>query len=136
MAQLRARIHAMKMGYEGFRHRRSECRGLADAMIMAWIAPPASTMFRPLDFKPVTSNRQRQSMKKSVIVSLVVLIAGAASAAAQSGPSPQEQMACRSDAGKFCAEHIGKPPQMNACLRENKTKLSDACRKVVEARGG
>ena len=41
-----------------------------------------------------------------------------------------------SDAGKFCAEHIGKPPQMNACLRENKAKLSDACRKVVESRGG
>ena len=57
-------------------------------------------------------------------------------ASAQSGPSPQEQMACRSDAGKFCAEHIGKPPQMNACLRDNKAKLSEACRKVVEAHGG
>jgi hypothetical protein len=45
-------------------------------------------------------------------------------------------MACRSDAGKFCAEHIGKPPQMNACLKENKAKLSDGCRKVVESRGG
>ena len=55
---------------------------------------------------------------------------------AQSGPSPQEQMACRSDAGKFCADHIGKPPQMNACLRDNKAKLSDGCRKVVEAHGG
>jgi Cysteine rich repeat len=55
---------------------------------------------------------------------------------AQSGPSPQEQMACRSDAGKFCADHIGKPPQMNACLRDNKAKLSDACRKVVESHGG
>jgi Cysteine rich repeat len=57
-------------------------------------------------------------------------------ASAQSGPSPQEQMACRSDAGKFCAEHVGKPPQMNACLRENKAKLSEACRKVVESHGG
>ena len=57
-------------------------------------------------------------------------------ASAQSGPSPQEQMACRGDAGKFCAEHIGKPPQMNACLRENKAKLSESCRKVVESRGG
>jgi hypothetical protein len=55
---------------------------------------------------------------------------------AQSGPSPQEQMACRSDAGKFCADHIGKPPQMNVCLRDNKAKLSDACRKVVESHGG
>ncbi len=75
-------------------------------------------------------------MNKSVFVSLVLLIAGGASAGAQSGPSPQEQMACRSDAGKFCAEHIGKPPQMNACLKENKAKLSDSCRKVVESRGG
>jgi len=75
-------------------------------------------------------------MNKSVFAALVLLIAGGASASAQSGPSPQEQMACRSDAGKFCAEHVGKPPQMNACLRENKTKLSDACRKVVESHGG
>jgi hypothetical protein len=45
-------------------------------------------------------------------------------------------MTCRSDAGKFCAEHIGKPPQMNACLRANKAKLSDGCRKVVESHGG
>ena len=70
-------------------------------------------------------------MKKSVFVSLVLLIAGVASAGAQSGPSRQEQMACRSDAGKFCAEHIGKPPQMNACLKESKAKLSDSCRKLV-----
>ena len=75
-------------------------------------------------------------MTKSIFVALVLLAAGSASAGAQSGPSSQEQMACRSDAGKYCAEHIGKPPQMNACLRENKTKLSDSCRKVVETRGG
>jgi len=75
-------------------------------------------------------------MNKSVFVALVLLTAGGASASAQSGPSPQEQMACRSDAGKFCAEHIGKPPQMNACLKEHKAKLSDSCRKVVESRGG
>ena len=55
---------------------------------------------------------------------------------AQSGPTMQEQMACRSDASRFCAEQVGKPPQMNACLRENKAKLSDACRKVVESHGG
>ena len=74
-------------------------------------------------------------MKISVLAALL-LAATALPVAAQSGPTPQEQMACRSDAGKFCAEHIGKPPQMNACLRENKSKLSDGCRKVVESRGG
>lgn len=75
-------------------------------------------------------------MNKSMIASLILLMAGGASAFPQSRPSPQEQMACRSDAGKYCAEHIGKPPQMNACLKENKTRLSDSCRKVVESRGG
>ena len=70
----------------------------------------------------------------SAIVSLALLLAAGSLASAQ--PSPQEQMACRSDAGKFCAEHIGKPPQMNACLKANKANLSDACRKVVESHGG
>lgn len=75
-------------------------------------------------------------MTKTVYVSLVVLLAGITLAFAQSGPTASEQMTCRGDAGKFCAEHIGKPPQMNACLRENKAKLSEACRKVVESHGG
>ena len=74
-------------------------------------------------------------MNKTVGV-VLVLTAAVASAMAQSGPSREEQLACRSDASKYCAEHIGKPPEMNACLRENKTKLSDSCRKVVESRGG
>ena len=52
-------------------------------------------------------------MKKSVHVAaaLAALLAPASLASAQSGPSAQEQMACRSDAGKFCAEHVGKPPR-------------------------
>ena len=80
-------------------------------------------------------------MKKSVnaavaAVALFLPLATASLAAAQSGPGVQDQMACRSDAGKFCAEHVGKPPQMNACLKANKANLSDACRKVVESRGG
>ena len=73
---------------------------------------------------------------KIPVIAALLLAATALPAAAQSGPTPQEQMTCRSDANKFCAEHIGKPPQMNACLRENKSKLSDGCRKVVESHGG
>ena len=78
-------------------------------------------------------------MKKSICVpaaALILSLAAGSLAHAQSGPSPQEQMACRGDAGKLCAEHVGKPQEMNACLRANKAKLSDSCRKVVEARGG
>jgi hypothetical protein len=78
-------------------------------------------------------------MMKSIhaaAAAVIFSLAAASLAQAQSGPTPQEQMACRSDAGKFCAEHIGKPPQMNACLKANKANLSEACRKVVESRGG
>ena len=82
---------------------------------------------------------ERSSTMKSIPVAaaaLIVSLAAGSLAQAQSGPTPQEQMACRSDAGKFCAEHIGKPPQMNACLKANKANLSYGCRKVVESRGG
>jgi hypothetical protein len=73
----------------------------------------------------------------SAALSVVLLTATAfLPASAQSGPTLQAQMACRGDAGKFCAGHAGKPPEMNACLRANKAKLSEPCRKVVEARGG
>jgi len=74
-------------------------------------------------------------MKTSIFAALL-LAAASPPALVQSGLTLQEQMACRSDASKFCAEHGGEPSQMNACLRDNKTKLSDACRKVVESHGG
>lgn len=75
-------------------------------------------------------------MNRSLLLALAFAAANASAGMAQSGPSAQERAACRSDATKLCASFVGKPEQMNGCLRENKAKLSDACRKVVEARGG
>ena len=75
-------------------------------------------------------------MNKTVLISITLLALSGASAFAQSGPTPQEKMACRGDAQTLCSEHIGKPTEMNACLRENKEKLSASCRKVVEDHGG
>src|SRR6478609_7192227 len=126
MAKDGARIHAMKMGV----WRASRCHEHG----MDRQRPPRDGPAHPIPAGPVTIPK-RCFMKTSVLAALL-LAAAILPAAAQSGPTPQEQMACRGDAGKFCAEHIGKPPQMNACLRENKTKLSDACRKVVESHGG
>ena len=78
----------------------------------------------------------KKSVQKSVYFSLLLLIAAGSSASAQSEPTTQEKMACRSDASAFCAVHVGKPQEMNACLRENKAKLTTACRKVIEDHGG
>ena len=73
----------------------------------------------------------------SAALSVVMLTATAfLPASAQSGPTLQEQMACRGDAGKFCAEHAGKPPEMNACLKSQQGQnCRKPCRKVVERRG-
>jgi hypothetical protein len=91
----------------------------------------------PMSKSPMSKSPVSKSMNvKSLSVSLVLLMAGMSAASAQAGPTMQEKMACRSDAESLCAAHIGKPSEMNACLRENKAKLSVPCRKVVEARGG
>jgi hypothetical protein len=78
----------------------------------------------------------KKSVKLSSAISAVFLLAGMSQAMAQVAPTMQEKMACRSDAESLCSQFVGKPPQMQASLRDNKVKLSVSCRKVVEAHGG
>jgi len=78
----------------------------------------------------------KKSVKLSSAIASVFLLAGLSPAMAQVAPSMQEKMACRSDAESLCSQFVGKPPQMQACLRNNKAQLSVSCRKVVEAHGG
>lgn len=75
-------------------------------------------------------------IRKPVISAAIFAVLASHAAMAQSTPSREEQAACRSDAMKHCATSVGKPAEMNACLKTNKAKLSDGCKKVVEARGG
>jgi hypothetical protein len=108
-------------------------------MIMAWKERATSTRFSALSTP--THSSKGDPMTKSVklssaLFSLAVLMAGASQAMAQSGPTMQEKMACRADAAALCSQFVGKPPQMRACLAENKEKLSAPCRQVVEAHGG
>ena len=74
--------------------------------------------------------------RSSTLLALALLIAGASQAMAAPGPTMQEKMACRADAESLCSQFIGHPPQMRACLKQNKANLSVPCRQVVEARGG
>src|SRR5258708_15125184 len=85
----------------------------------------------------MTKSSMIKSMNvKSLYVSLALVITGVASASAQDGPPMQEKMACRGDAESLCAQHIGKPAEMNACLRDDNAKRSESCRSDSEARGG
>ena len=70
------------------------------------------------------------------MIQLALIVALSSAASAQPAASRQDQMDCRPDAIKLCSSHIGKPDEMRPCLAQNKAQLSNACRKVVEARGG
>jgi hypothetical protein len=73
-------------------------------------------------------------MKAAIFVALAAAVTAGAAFAQQ--PTAQEQAACRTDAMRHCSAHVGKPTEMNACLKANKDKLSASCKAVVEARGG
>jgi hypothetical protein len=76
--------------------------------------------------------RNQQMLRSSALFILSVLFALSSAALAQEGG---RHGACRADAQKLCAgvEHGGG--RMLDCLAGQKDKLSDDCRKMVEARG-
>lgn len=74
-------------------------------------------------------------MKKTLVLGYIALVFGSSALLAQSAPTREEQAACRSDAMKYCSSHIGKPTEMNACLKTNKANLNEGCKKVVESHG-
>ncbi|MFZ1110446.1 MAG: cysteine rich repeat-containing protein [Rhodomicrobium sp.] len=43
----------------------------------------------------------------------------------------EEQEACEPDVYRLCSDHIPDEDKIVACLRQNKKKLSPACRKVI-----
>jgi hypothetical protein len=81
------------------------------------------------------TNSMTKSINRSTLIAAVLLIAGGSQAFA-AGATMQEKLACRTDAETLCSQFIGQPPQMRACLAQNKAKLSVPCRQVVEAHGG
>lgn len=69
------------------------------------------------------------------------LIAATASfASAQTNPGPfqgtqAEQNACQRDAARFCKDAVPDTFRVLACLQTNRTKISKACRAVLESHG-
>lgn len=69
---------------------------------------------------------------------ITTLLAASSAAFAQNNPgTAQEQSACRPDTRRFCI-HV-KPEQgpfaYLACLQQNRQKLTQACRLVLESNG-
>ena len=50
--------------------------------------------------------------------------------------TPEQRVACASDAFRLCAGYILDPSRVEFCLRQNRSDLSDACRSVFEQSAG
>ena len=87
-------------------------------------------------------------LRSGVAVLATILISAASSALAQAPaqqpfpPFPnllegtaQEQAACRTDSTKYCRDAEPDTFRVLACLQRNRTKISVACRKVLESNG-
>ncbi|OKO83703.1 hypothetical protein AC630_11215 [Bradyrhizobium sp. AS23.2] len=68
-----------------------------------------------------------------VLAVLVFISLGAAAAPAQEDRgTPEQRAACAPDAFRLCAGYIPDAANVEACLRQKKSDLSDACRAVFE----
>jgi len=63
----------------------------------------------------------------SVLVALLIV-----PAVALAQGTPQQRAACRLDVVKFCKGKGDDPGVLLTCLEDNKDKISDKCRKVIE----
>ena len=62
---------------------------------------------------------------------IATLVAAPLSAAFAQG-TPQQRAACRPDVAKFCKGKGEDPGVLLTCLEDNKDKISEKCRKVIE----
>jgi hypothetical protein len=68
-------------------------------------------------------------------LALTLLVANAPFALAQHSGTSQEQRACSRDAQRFCRKDLGNDGAVQACLQQNRSRLSRSCKKVFESHG-
>ena len=67
-----------------------------------------------------------------VRLSVAVVAALSLCSAAHAQGTPQQRAACRPDVVKFCKGKGEDPGVLLSCLEENKDKISEKCRKVID----
>jgi Cysteine rich repeat len=67
------------------------------------------------------------SLRFAVVVGLSIL-----PTLALAQGTPQQRAACRPDVAKFCKGKGEDPGVLLTCLEDNKDKISEKCRKVIE----
>jgi hypothetical protein len=64
--------------------------------------------------------------------SAVALVLSISCTVALAQGTPQQRAACRPDVAKFCKGKGEDPGVLLTCLEDNKDKISEKCRKVIE----
>jgi hypothetical protein len=67
---------------------------------------------------------------------LAVLLCATSASAQENRGTTEQRAACAPDAFRLCASYIPDPTGVEQCLRQNESKLSDACRSVFEQSAG
>ena len=71
-----------------------------------------------------------------VWLALFLIVADVSVAFAQGHPgTQQEQQACSRDASRLCRKDLGNDGAVQACLQQNRARLSSACNKVFQSHG-
>ena len=65
-------------------------------------------------------------------LSLIAVLLSAPLLPAFAQGTPQQRAACRPDVVKFCKGKGEDPGVLLGCLEENKDKITEKCRKVIE----
>jgi hypothetical protein len=70
-------------------------------------------------------------MQKVIAFAFLLSLAGFAGSA--SAATPEEQAACQDDAFKFCNDAVPDEEKVKACLIQNRSKLTPACRAMLSS---
>jgi hypothetical protein len=70
--------------------------------------------------------------KYTLAVMLTVLFGTAAAFAQENRGTPEQRAACAPDAFRLCLSYSPDATNVEACLRQRKSDLSDACRAVFD----
>jgi hypothetical protein len=73
-------------------------------------------------------------MSRTLILIAALVAAGSSTASAQYPGSGEEQAACRRDAVHFC-RGISDDNQVRSCLIAHRHRISEHCRRVLQAHG-
>jgi hypothetical protein len=72
---------------------------------------------------------------KKLILTFAFVLSACSLAFAQHAGSPQEQQACSRDASRFCRKVLGDDGAVQACLQQNRNRLSASCQRVFRDHG-